>query len=258
MSSTPNLFHAYFRIQIKEGQEATYFQLFDQIVDIFTREEGVVRCEVFYQEESRTMVWLETYESETAFMGHLTNPEVHAIQPKVFPLIELQSVIVYSPISDQLKEMLNQLPTNYYVGNAMPGTLRLEEAKTGEPQLQVQAHLDLNNLEGYRKLSAQVEAAAAQQDGVLYHQSFDLGANQVSVLEAYSTAQTALGWATSPAIQALGPGMQPLLNGLTVEVFVDQMTEAAKNAFDPWGGTYFVRKAGFNYFDQLKAKLQTV
>lgn len=249
MTSNKESFRVYVRVQIEEGEQASFLPTVAPFVEATRREPAALQCEAYYNEATRTVVWLESFNDVAGFIEHLANPEIQAMQPDMVPRVDIQLLRAFGAVSDELQRSLKEAGLPFETADPWPGTLRLHEALPNQPGVQSYVEMDLTDLETYRQTSAHIEAAAMKQPGVLYHRSFGIGGQRVAVLEGYADQHALFQWGTSEAFQQAAGDLGSLIAGLKVEV-VGEVTGEAKDMMDGWGAVYFERLAGFSRFNR--------
>ena len=241
-------FRGYLKVKIQEGKAAEFISKLPALTDTVARTEPqTLQYEAFYNESLREIIWMESYRDASGMDTHLANPEVHALQPGIMSLQEaIMDVHFFSQPTSATLAGLKQFGIEANVPNPWPGTLRMDEAKTEEPAIQVLVELDLSDVEAYRAISIEMEEMAKDQTGVLYHRSFQVDAGKVLVLEAYTNQEDFLGWIKKTT--TMGQKLQKILKGIKVEV-LGTVTGETRKELDNWGAIYYKKAAGFSRFN---------
>lgn len=248
MSITELPLRVYVRQRVPEGVEGEFSKLVAALVGLARDEPGTRQYEWFYNENTRTAVTLEYYDDLVALTTHLTNADKPPVLKQIEPLVDLEHICVFGSLPDDQLAELQAAGMPVHTVEPWPGTARLNEAAPDQPGVQSYVEIELTDLEAYRVTSARIEAAAAEQPGILYHRSFGAGGQNVVVFEGYTDQDALLAWATSAAFADAAGDLGELIAGLTVEVFGD-VTGPAKEVMDGWGAVYYERLAGFSRFN---------
>ena len=252
MNSQNNSIRYFNRVQIKEGQEANFISIAKTMVEIIQREVGNVQCQAFYNEATRTMAWWETFKNVEGLMGHVGNPEMHEMQPQVFPLIDLGPIRYMGAVPDEFVTSMQDFGLSVEIGEPWPGTTRLHTAKAGEPGLQINFEAEWSDLDAARRIANLMTEATADRPGVLLLQYYHLGDNRVHVHQAYTDQEAFLEWATSEPSQAAAAELSTLLSNVKVEAF-GSVDGEAKSFLDSWGATYYELCEGYTALSELNA-----
>jgi quinol monooxygenase YgiN len=248
MSNAKQLFRYFSRVKIKEGHEADFLEMVPTIVEVTGREPGCYQCEAFYNEETRTVAWIESFDGIAGFAGHFGNPEIHELQPKVFPMVDIEVMRLSDAIPEELEAGLTEAGMPLEIGEPWPGTTRLHKALPGQPCVQINFEAEWNDVDAGRRIAAGMTEATADRAGVLHLQYYDLGNDRVHVHQAYTDQAAFVEWATSEPSQAAADELGGLLSNVKVEVFGD-VNGQAKEFLDGWGGIYYRRLDGFSRFN---------
>lgn len=242
-----NPFRGYLKIKTKEGKNELFQSLIPSFIEIVKdTEPKTLQFEAFANQARREIIWLESYSDNTGLDTHLANPALEDLKFKMMPLQEavIDMYLMSSPTESTLAGF-QQYGIHPIIPTPWPGTIRLNEARNESTNLQTFVVMDLNDLEAYREISEQVEAAAARQPGVLFHRSYQVDENQVIVFEEYNDSDSLMSWAEVFAQNAGNFGS--LVTGMTYEV-CGQPSASCKKMLNGWGAVYFEKIAGFKRF----------
>lgn len=134
---------------------------------------------------------------------------------------------------------------NPSIPNPWLGTERLHESKNNEAGIQCFVRMDLTDIEAYHQMSDQLEAHAAIQPGILFHQTYQLNESEIIVMEQYANEEAFLAWVD--VFTANSGDFNSLVKSLALEVF-GSPTGKCKEALDGWGAVYYPKISGFTRF----------
>ena len=240
-------FRIYLKIKIQEGKEEPFQSLIPTYIEkVQQTEPSALQFEAFINEDASEVIWLESYVNNTSFDGHLSNPDLEDLKRKMMPLQEsVLSMYFMSPPTKAALEVFRQRSINPIILDPWPGTIRLNEKRNEETNIQTFAIVDLSDLAAYRRISEQVEMAASVQPDIHFHRSYEMENNRVAVMEEYKNSNALLTWASVFAENA--GDFNSLVREMTYEV-CGTPTVACKEMLDNWGAIYFDKIAGFSRF----------
>ena len=252
MSKNQEPARTYNRVKINEGQESKFLELVRTMADIISREPACLQVEAFYNKDSQTVVWLESFEDVDGIVAHFSNPELLERQPQVFPLIQIDVYRVLGQMPE-LTDLLTPLKEGgipVEIGEAWDGTARLSQAQQGQPTLQCNFESNVKDYKGVRRISDRMKVGVANRPGVLQLQNFDFGNQQVHTHMAYADQSDFMEWALSDDNAPNAAELPALLDVGRFEVFGEVNSET-KKYMDSWGAIYFEKVAGMSRFHQL-------
>lgn len=239
-------FRTIIKARIKDGNLEEYLSIVQPIVKIVNATEpNALQYEAFVNRDNQTVIWLESYNSNSDFEFHLTNPAFETLKNKGMQLTENFDFVFMSPPTEATFESLQQSGIHPLVLDPWPGTIRLGEVKRNGHNLQSYVTVDLTDMDAYRDISQRVEAAAATHPGVLFHRSYQIDDSRIAAYEEYADSQTVLDWVGVFAATASDFGS--LVKGMTYEVCGTPSPEC-KAILDGWGAVYYEKVDGFSRF----------
>ena len=185
------------KVKIKEGKlEGFLFLIPLFIATIKDSEASTLQFEAFCNREKREVVWLQSYKNAEGFDAHLENAELKDLQSK---MMALQEAVIDLHLMGQPTEAtldsLSKFGIEPTILNPWDGTIRLGEPRDENSNIQSVVAFEITDVEAYRKISEQVEAAAATQTGVAFHRSYQIGStNNMVAFEEYANEKAVLDW----------------------------------------------------------------
>lgn len=247
-------FRVYVKTKIHEGKENLLLPKIAELVEAVKESEpATLQYEAFHNPDSNHIIWIESYKTAEGFDAHLANPKVHALQPQLMSLMEVEESHFYTEPTKTALSGIDQMGLPYEIVKAYPGTDRLDEATENEPELQLVGTAEVSDLDAFLAASARLENAAAKQKGILCHNVFNRMDNKVAYLEAYTDQNGLMDWVNSDAANELFPIISAYFTSMQMNV-LGNVNSTTKAFLDNWGMTYYNQVAGFSRFQEHSLK----
>lgn len=240
-------FRVYLKVKVKEGQMDSFLQSAADVVEtVKSSEPEELQFEVFANNETLEAVWLQSYKHASSFDFHLTNSGLKELHGKMMQSQEsLETMYFMSEPSEERGASMKKTGINAISLSPWPGTLRLTESRN-DNNIQSLVTMELADMAAYRKISEQIEEAAINQPGVLFHRSYQMSEKDAVVFEEYKNSSSLLNWV--PVFGENSGDFASLVQRMTYEVYGTPSYEC-KTVLDGWGAIYFARHAGFVRFN---------
>ena len=233
------------KIQSEKFNE--YLSLIPSLVELVDNSEPLtLQYEAYANEDSHAVSWIESYANISDFDSHFHNPKASDLKRTMAGFQEANMIIyfMFKPSESILSE-ISQAGISSIICQPWPGTIRLDEPRNEETNIQSFAIIELADLDPYRMISEQVEAAAEDYPGILFHRSYQIDDSRVAVLEEYLDSDTLINWA--PVFAKNSGNFGSLVKSMTYDVFGNP-SKNCREMLDGWGAVYFKKIAGFTRF----------
>lgn len=242
-------FRVCLKVKVKEGNlEEFLSSIPPYVATIKDSEPNTLQFEAFCNREKREVVWLQSYENAEGFDAHLGNAELKDLQSNMMPLQEavIDLYIMGQPTEATLYS-LKKIGIEPTILTPWDGTIRLGEPRDENSNIQSIVAFEITDVEAYRKISEQVEAAAATQAGVAFHRSYQIGStNNIVAFEEYANEKAVLDWVM--VFAANSDNFASLVKSMTYNVYGNP-TGKCKETLDAWGAIYYNKISGYTRFN---------
>ena len=93
----------YTRVRIKQGEFEAFLEAAKRFVKAVESEPGAISCSAYFDEDKRTVVWVEQFEDANAFLAHFEHPQAKEMAPDLIPRVEeFERVDVYGNVPDEI------------------------------------------------------------------------------------------------------------------------------------------------------------
>ena len=247
-----DIVRVYTRRRVSPAQESAATHHVKAVVEAAGKIPGTLQSEWFFSASKNELSVLESHDGVEGLSAYLENADRVKVAAALERVAPTTKACVLDTIPNELASAVSATGVALTVVDPWPGTLRLHEAKAGQPSVQSYVEMELSDLETYRAAVVRIEAAAANFPSVLYHRNFATGDNSVVVLEGYTDSDGLLAWATSEDFANAAGDLGSLITGIRVEV-LGNIHPNAKEVMDAWGAIYYESVAGFSRFgDQAR------
>lgn len=243
-----NPFRGYLKIKVKEGELKAFQSLVPSFIEkVKETEPNALQFEAFSNEERGEIIWLESYVDNTGFDFHISNPVLDDLKMKMMPLQEsIVDMHFMSAPTNAALAGLQQYGISPNVLSPFPGTNRLMEGRVAETNIQIALTMELSDVTVFSRLNKGNLALAPKQEGLLFHQGFQIDKNRIIVYQEYKDSETLLSWLD--VTDHLSQQLFPYIKGLNTEFCGNPPSPALKEKAAQWDVVYFDKIAGFKRF----------